>query len=171
MTTTQGFCLRITAYHNVSMARNQSFTKRTHAHIFAGPAASYIQNALRLCGPWCGVAVISVQLLRHGLVRRGNSLVVTVNPADLVCSGSGPMLRGFDMRSQTSRKGIHWISLFFFFERKLASLRDSCISKCSTEYWLQLVKRFFFPVWDIWVFPRKRGVEHRNPVLVECATG
>ena len=38
-----------------------------------------IQNTLWLWGAW-GVAMISVQLLRHGLVQRGNGLVVTVNP-------------------------------------------------------------------------------------------
>ena len=86
---TQRFCLRITAYYIFAFLlwREISNLVRGHTHFC---------RASRLVNPECtlalqawGVAMISVQLPRHGLVRRGNGLIVTVNPDDWWCSGSG----------------------------------------------------------------------------------
>ena len=74
-----------------------------------------------------------MQKALHSLVQRGNSLVVTVNPVNLVCSAKSPEIHDasrLDLQSQTSLAEMNWISLSIF-ELRLAILSDSCILKCS----------------------------------------
>lgn len=67
------------------MSINQSFSSGdTQPNSLVNPECTWALQAR-------GVAMISVPLGRRGLVRKGNSLVVTVNPVDLVCSGSPDM--------------------------------------------------------------------------------